>query len=50
MLTPPSALEAPETNDIAKDNRGLLWVTDKQRGLDVVEYQDCRERLRGAVS
>jgi len=31
---------APETNDVAKDHRGLLWVTDKQRGLDVIEYKD----------
>ncbi|HEY1234434.1 MAG TPA: RNA polymerase subunit sigma-70 [Candidatus Binatia bacterium] len=36
---PGDGREAPETNDVAKDDRGLLWVTDKQRGLDVIEYQ-----------
>lgn len=35
---PGDGLSAPETNDVAKDHRGLLWVTDKQRGLDVIEY------------
>jgi hypothetical protein len=29
---------APLTNDVFKDARGLLWVTDKERGLDVIEY------------
>lgn len=28
----------PFTNDIAKDDRGLLFVTDKHRGLDVIEF------------
>src|SRR5262245_4815418 len=37
---PGDGLSAPETNDVAKDHRGLLWVTDKQRGLDVIEYKD----------
>ena len=36
---PGDGLPAPETNDVAKDHRGLLWVTDKQRGLDVIEYK-----------
>jgi hypothetical protein len=31
---------APLTNDVFKDNRGLLWVTDKERGLDVIEYKN----------
>jgi hypothetical protein len=29
---------APLTNDVAKDTRGLYWVTDKARGLDVIEF------------
>jgi hypothetical protein len=37
---PGDGVAAPQTNDIAKDHRGLLWVTDKQRGLDVIEYKD----------
>jgi hypothetical protein len=37
---PGDGLAAPETNDVAKDHRGLLWVTDKQRGLDVIEYKN----------
>lgn len=28
----------PFTNDVAKDKRGLLFVTDKARGLDVIEF------------
>jgi hypothetical protein len=36
---PGDGLAAPETNDVCKDERGLLWVTDKQRGLDVIEYR-----------
>ena len=29
---------APLTNDCAKDTRGLYWITDKARGLDVIEF------------
>jgi hypothetical protein len=29
---------APLTNDVAKDSRGLYWITDKARGLDVIEF------------
>jgi len=32
-------LDVTLTNDIFKDERGLLWVTDKERGLDVIEYE-----------
>ena len=28
------------SNDVFKDDRGLLWVTDKERGLDVIEYKN----------
>jgi hypothetical protein len=37
---PGDDLPAPETNDVAKDHRGLLWITDKQRGLDVIEFKN----------
>ena len=37
---PGDGLAAPQTNDVFKDHRGLLWVTDKQRGLDVIEYKN----------
>jgi hypothetical protein len=30
----------PLINDVFKDARGLLWVTDKERGLDVIEYKN----------
>jgi hypothetical protein len=30
----------PLTNDVFKDDRGLLWLTDKARGLDVIEYKN----------
>jgi hypothetical protein len=36
---PGDGMAAPLTNDIFKDDRGFLWVTDKERGLDVIEYQ-----------
>jgi hypothetical protein len=35
---PGDGVAAPLTNDVFKDNRGLLWVTDKERGLDVIEF------------
>ncbi len=37
---PGDGVPAPLTNDIFKDHRGLLWVTDKERGLDVIEYKN----------
>jgi hypothetical protein len=37
---PGDGVKAPLTNDIYKDNRGLLWVTDKERGLDVLEFNN----------
>lgn len=36
---PGDGVAAPLTNDVFKDERGLLWVTDKERGLDVIEYR-----------
>ena len=37
---PGDGVAAPLTNDVFKDERGLLWVTDKERGLDVIEYKN----------
>jgi hypothetical protein len=37
---PGDGVAAPLTNDVFKDHRGLLWVTDKERGLDVIEYKN----------
>jgi hypothetical protein len=36
---PGDGVNAPLTNDICKDDRGLLFVTDKKRGLDVIEFR-----------
>jgi hypothetical protein len=36
---PSEGANAPWTNDVAKDDRGLLFVTDKKRGLDVIEFK-----------
>ncbi len=36
---PAEGANAPWTNDVCKDDRGLLFVTDKKRGLDVVEFK-----------
>jgi hypothetical protein len=36
---PGEGANAPLTNDIYKDDRGLLFVTDKKCGLDVIEFK-----------
>jgi hypothetical protein len=36
---PGDGLAAPLTNDVAMDDRGLLYVTDKTRGFDVIEVK-----------
>ena len=36
---PGTGAPAPLTNDIYKDDRGLLFVTDKKCGLDVIEFK-----------
>jgi hypothetical protein len=36
---PGDGQKAPLTNDVAMDERGLIYFTDKARGLDVVEFQ-----------
>jgi hypothetical protein len=35
---PGDGVAAPLTNDVYKDDRGLLFVTDKERGMDVIEF------------
>ncbi|HLH98059.1 MAG TPA: RNA polymerase subunit sigma-70 [Xanthobacteraceae bacterium] len=37
---PTHGKRTPWTNDVAKDERGLLFVTDKVRGLDVIEFDN----------
>jgi len=37
---PGDGVKAPLTNDIYIDRRGLLFVTDKERGLDVIEFKN----------
>ena len=36
---PGDGQKAPLTNDVAMDDRGLIYFTDKARGLDVIEFQ-----------
>lgn len=36
---PGDGANAPLTNDVYKDERGLLFVTDKKCGLDVIEFK-----------
>ena len=35
---PGKGYDAPQTNDVAKDHRGLIYITDKARGFDVIEF------------
>ena len=35
---PGDGVKAPLTNDVYQDERGLLFVTDKERGMDVIEF------------
>jgi hypothetical protein len=35
---PAGGRDVPWTNDVAKDHRGLVFVTDKVCGLDVIEF------------
>ncbi|MSP40962.1 MAG: RNA polymerase subunit sigma-70 [Deltaproteobacteria bacterium] len=37
---PGDGVAAPLTNDVVMDHRGLLWMTDKERGIDVIEYKN----------
>jgi hypothetical protein len=35
---PGKGTNAPQTNDVSMDDRGLLYVTDKAHGFDVIEF------------
>ncbi len=35
---PGEGYKAPLTNDVARDHRGLIYITDKGRGFDVIEH------------
>jgi len=35
---PGDGVKAPLTNDVYKDDRGVLFVTDKERGMDAIEF------------
>jgi hypothetical protein len=35
---PTTGKKTPWSNDVAKDSRGLIYLTDKVCGLDVLEY------------
>ena len=35
---PGKGTNAPQTNDVSMDHRGLLYVTDKASGFDVIEF------------
>ncbi|MGH8515173.1 MAG: RNA polymerase subunit sigma-70, partial [Gammaproteobacteria bacterium] len=35
---PGDGQKAPHTNDVAMDDRGLIYFTDKACGLDVIEF------------
>ena len=37
---PAEGRNAPWTNDVAKDSRGLIFLTDKVFGLDVIEFEN----------
>jgi hypothetical protein len=36
---PGDGYDAPQTNDVTMDERGLLLITDKAKGFDIIEYQ-----------
>ncbi len=37
---PGKGYDAPQTNDVDIDHRGLIYITDKARGFDVIELSD----------
>lgn len=36
---PGRGYDAPQTNDVEMDHRGLIYITDKARGFDVIEFK-----------
>src|SRR5262249_15115004 len=47
---PGDGVKAPLTNDVYKDDRGLLFVTDNERGMDVIEFTGKARRTQPAVA
>jgi hypothetical protein len=35
---PPPGCERASSNDVTMDDRGLIYVTDRQRGVHIVEF------------
>lgn len=36
---PPAGRAAPQTNDVEVDDRGLVYIVDRWRGLDILEFK-----------
>ena len=36
---PGTGFDTPQTNDVSMDHRGLLYITDKARGFDVIDFK-----------
>ncbi len=36
---PGRGLNAPQTNDVEMDHRGLLYISDKARGFDIIDFK-----------
>ena len=36
---PGRGYNAPQTNDVELDHRGLIYITDKARGFDVIDFK-----------
>jgi hypothetical protein len=35
---PPPGCERPSSNDVTTDSRGLIYLTDRQRGVHIIEH------------
>ena len=41
FIPPPAAgRSAPQSNDVALDERGLIYMVDRHVGFDILEYED----------
>ena len=36
---PPAGRAAPQTNDVDVDGRGLVYIIDRWKGLDILEFK-----------
>ena len=36
---PPKGEISPQTNDVDVDKRGLVYLIDRNRGMDILEYK-----------